>query len=170
MSDLNNWPRMVQLAFLAYDKAGNRLAQEDFIIRPDGYIIPPDASAIHGISQARALAEGSALSDVLARFSQYLERAEVLIAHNMAFDEKIVGAEFLRQGLPDPIATRRRLCTMLGSTDYCRLPGKYGNKWPKLTELHQVLFGEGFPEAHNAAVDISATAKCFWELRRRGVL
>ena len=82
VSDLNNWPRMVQLAFLAYDKAGNRLAQEDFIIRPDGYIIPPDASAIHGISQARALAGGSALSDVLARFSQYLERAEGLIAHN----------------------------------------------------------------------------------------
>lgn len=160
----------MQLAFLAYDHSGTKLAQEDFIIRPDGFVIPSDAAAIHGISQARAMAEGVPLQVVLDRFRQYLERAEVLVAHNMAFDEKIVGAEFLRNNIPDPIAVRPRICTMLGSTDYCRIPGKYGNKWPKLTELHQVLFGESFDEAHNAAVDISATARCFWELRRRGVL
>ena len=161
---------MVQLACLFYDDEGNRLAQDDFIIRPDGYVIPEDAARIHGISHARAMAEGVPLQQVLDRFHELASRANVLVAHNMAFDEKIVGAEFLRNRRPDPVAARSRICTMLGSTDYCRLPGKYGNKWPKLTELHFTLFGHGFEEAHNAAVDINATARCFWELRKRGVL
>jgi DNA polymerase III subunit epsilon len=59
---------------------------------------------------------------------------------------------------------------MLSSTEYCRIPGPYGFKWPKLTELHLKLFGEGFDEAHNAAVDINATEKCFWEMKARGVI
>jgi DNA polymerase III epsilon subunit-like protein len=46
----------------------------------------------------------------------------------------------------------------------------YGHKWPKLSELHQKLFGVTFEEAHDAAVDIEATAKCFWELKRRGII
>jgi hypothetical protein len=56
------------------------------------------------------------------------------------------------------------------TTDFCALKGPYGNKWPKLTELHYKLFGSGFEEVHNAAVDIQATAKCFWELRRMGII
>lgn len=170
LTDLDNWPRMVQLACLFYDDQGTRLAQEDFIIRPDGFMIPEDAARIHGISHARAMAEGVPMHQALDRFSDLAAKADALVAHNMAFDEKIVGAEFLRSKRPDPVATRPRICTMLGSTEYCALPGKYGNKWPKLTELHMVLFGHGFDEAHNAAVDINATARCFWELRKRGVV
>ena len=50
---------------------------------------------------------------------------------------------------------------MQASTNYCRLPGPYGYKWPKLSELHIKLFGEDFDEAHNASADINATEKCF---------
>jgi hypothetical protein len=59
---------------------------------------------------------------------------------------------------------------MESSTNFCALPGPYGYKWPKLPELHYKLFRTGFAEAHNAAVDIQITAKCFWELKRLGVL
>ena len=57
---------------------------------------------------------------------------------------------------------------MHGTTDFCKISGPYGYKWPKLSELHYKLFKKGFDEAHNAAVDINATAKCFWELKRIG--
>ena len=53
---------------------------------------------------------------------------------------------------------------MESSTGYCRIPGPYGYKWPKLSELHRKLFGEDFAEAHNAAADIQATERCFREL------
>ena len=59
---------------------------------------------------------------------------------------------------------------MQRAADFCAIQGPYGNKWPKLKELHEKLFGTGFDEVHNAALDIQATAKCFWELKRRGII
>jgi hypothetical protein len=56
------------------------------------------------------------------------------------------------------------------STNYCKLDGPYGYKWPKLSELHHILFGVGFEEAHNAAADIHATAKCFWQMKKIGII
>ncbi|MBC8343106.1 MAG: 3'-5' exonuclease, partial [Bacteroidetes bacterium] len=104
----------------------------------------------------------------LQNFQSLVKRAEVLVAHNMSFDEKIVGAEFLRAGLQNPIPKKTKICTMQSTTDFCAINGPYGYKWPKLSELHYKLFQSGFDEAHNAAVDITATAKCFWELKRIG--
>ena len=88
----------------------------------------------------------------------------------MNFDEKIVGAEFLRINMVNSIATKKKICTMEKSTNYCKLEGPYGYKWPKLSELHHKLFGTGFEEAHNAAIDIKVTAKCFWQMKKIGVL
>lgn len=168
VSDLNNWPRLVQLAYLYYDNSGNKIAEGDFIIKPEGFKIPTDASKIHGISTERAIREGKSISSVLQDFQVFVEQASYLVAHNMSFDEKIVGAEFLRNGMPNSIQTKSKICTMEKSTKFCAIDGPYGYKWPKLSELHYKLFRTGFEEAHNAAVDITATAKCFWELKRLG--
>ena len=142
----------------------------DFIIRPEGFTIPEDAAKIHGISTERALREGVELRAVLREFQEAVGRAECLVAHNLSFDEKIMGAEFLRNKMPDTLPAKKKICTMQSSTNYCALPGPYGYKWPKLTELHCKLFQTGFDEAHNATADIAATVKCFWELKRLGVI
>jgi len=168
VSDLNNWPRLVQLAYLYYDSNGNKISGGDFIIKPEGFTIPTDASRIHGISTERALKEGQSLTSVLQHFNSLIGQASYLVAHNMSFDEKIVGAEFLRNGMQNSIQSKNKICTMEKSTNFCAIDGPYGYKWPKLSELHYKLFRTGFDEAHNAAVDITATAKCFWELKRLG--
>lgn len=170
VSDVNNWPRLVQLAYLHFDKNGNRISGGDFIIKPEGFKIPTDASRIHGISNEKALKEGVLLSDVLKIFQNLIVDSEILVVHNMSFDEKIVGAEFLRLGMTNFIPAKKKICTMQSTTNFCAINGPYGYKWPKLTELHYKLFKTGFDEEHNAAVDINATAKCFWELRRLGKL
>lgn len=170
VTDLGNWPRMVQLAYLVTDGAGNRLSGGDFIIKPAGFKIPAEAARIHGITTERAEKEGKELGTVLREFQAAVSEAKYLVAHNMSFDEKIIGAEFLRNKMPDSLQGKKRICTMESATDYCALPGPYGNKWPKLTELHQKLFQKDFEEAHNAAADIAATVKCFWELKRLGVI
>lgn len=166
VTDLSNWPRLVQLAYLYYDNEGKKISGGDFIIKPEGYSIPVDASRIHGISTERALAEGQSISTVLQHFNALVSSASYLVAHNMSFDEKIVGAEFLRNGMQNCIHPKNKICTMDRSTNYCAIPGPYGYKWPKLSELHYKLFNTGFEDAHNAAVDITATCKCFWELKR----
>lgn len=55
VTDLNNWPRLVQLA---YDSNGNKISGGDFIIKPEGFSIPTESSRIHGISTERALRAG----------------------------------------------------------------------------------------------------------------
>lgn len=170
LSDLNNWPRLVQLAWLHYDKDGNKIGGNNSIIKPDGFTIPSEASRIHGISNDRAMSEGVGLQGVLNDFHNLITQSSYLVAHNMSFDEKIVGAEFLRKNMTNSIVTKNRVCTMEKSTNYCKLDGPYGYKWPKLSELHHKLFGTGFEEAHNAAVDITATAKCFWQMKKIGVI
>jgi len=134
------------------------------------HVHSPVTTASRQFLTERALKEGVELQAVLNEFQAALEKADCLIAHNISFDEKIVGAEFLRNKMADTIPAKKKVCTMQSSTAYCAIPGPYGNKWPKLAELHQKLFQADFEGAHNAAADIAATAKCFWELKKLGVI
>jgi len=98
ITDLANWPRMIQLAYFLADADGNKLAGGDYIIKPEGFTIPEEAARIHGISTERALKEGRDLPGMLLEFQAAVWRAQFLIAHNMSFDEKIVGAGYLEDG------------------------------------------------------------------------
>ena len=103
VTDVDNWPRMVQIAWMVYDEMGNKQETKDYIIQPEGYTIPKRAADVHGISTARAKAEGQDLTMVLEDFSNALAGVEVVVAHNIAFDEKIIGAEFTLDGFPPPL-------------------------------------------------------------------
>ncbi|MBR3480843.1 MAG: hypothetical protein IKH32_09190 [Prevotella sp.] len=70
----------------------------------------------------------------------------------------------------DEVGKKRGICTMQSSTDFCRIRGYYGYKFPKLQELYWKLFGEDFDDAHNAMSDIEATERCFWELKKSGII
>jgi DNA polymerase III epsilon subunit-like protein len=170
VTNLSNWPRLVQIAWVLFDYDGNEIHRNDDIIKPVGFTIPKEASLIHGITTERALDEGIDLGLSLREFNEQISKATNLVAHNMSFDEKILGAEFLRSGYSNPIPYKNRICTMKSTTDYCAIEGYYGYKWPKLSELHIKLFGHDFEEAHDAAADIDATARCFWELRNRKLI
>lgn len=170
VTDLANWPRIVQLAWAVFDTQGDRVAFEDHILRPEGFTIPAGATAIHGISTERALKEGRPAGEVLSEFSRATAQAACLVAHNMDFDEKLVRAELLRKGMRDDLFGGTKICTMKSSTDYCGIPGPYGHKWPKLSELHRKLFETDFEDQHNAGADVLCCAKCFFELRKRAVM
>lgn len=167
---VDNWPRLVQIAYLLYNSDGQLIDKGDHIIKPDGFVIPIEATRVHRISTEKAIEVGVSVIDVLQNFKKIVEMSDLLIAHNMSFDEKIVGAEYIRAGIINPLPEKKSICTMQKSVDYCAIKNEFGFKWPKLSELHQKLFDEGFEEAHNAAADIYATAKCFWELKRIGIL
>lgn len=170
VTNLNNWPRMVQIAWLLYKKDGTLIEEKDYIIKPEGFTIPPESTKIHNISHEHAVATGTNLSEVLHKLASAIDKSETIVAHNLNFDEKIVRAEFLRKNIDTDLSRKNRLCTMKETTEFCALPGKYGYKWPRLSELHHKLFEEPYNEMHNAAADIKATVRCFWELRSRGFL
>jgi DNA polymerase III subunit epsilon len=170
VSQVDNWPRLVQLGWMLFDANKALVSEANLIVLPQGFTIPLQASKIHGITQARALAEGLPMAEVLAQFQAALASAQVLIAHNLDYDEKVMGAEFIRAKLPNLFAGKQSYCTKTKATDFCQLPGKYGYKWPTLDELHRKLFDGGFEDAHNALGDVRATARCYFELQARGIV
>jgi DNA polymerase-3 subunit alpha len=172
LTDLDNWPRAVQIAWQLHDKLGNLVEAQDFLIQPDGYDIPYDAERIHGISTELATQQGEQLETVIALFNQALEKAEFVVGQNIGFDINIMGAEFLRT----KVSTRMHdmpvldTCTEV-TANLCQIPGGRGGRFklPTLTELHGFLFDVPFGEAHNATADVEATTRCFFELIRREV-
>jgi DNA polymerase-3 subunit epsilon len=162
----------VQIAWALTDENGNELRSQAFIIRPDGFEIPLSATRIHGITTEIADRLGIEIKRALTAFTEDLSATKVLVAHNVQFDERVVGAEFYRAGRKEnPWAGKSLYCTMRSSTTFCQLPGgPHGYKWPTLEQLHRALFGTAFESAHNAIADVRACAKCFFELKRKGVI
>lgn len=169
VTDIDNWPRLVQLAWIVCDEHGQTVSSRDVIVQPDGFVIPMEVSRLHGITTVIAREKGRPLREVMDEFAEQVDAAGALVGHNISFDECIVGAEFERLRMMTTLFLKPKYCTMKSATDYCKLPGKKGFKSPRLSELHQVLFGTGFDNAHNALADVEATVRCFWELRKRGI-
>ena len=169
-SDIQNWPRLVQLAWILTDDKGNRIHSGDVIVKPDRFTIPTDAAKVHGITTEIAMKEGIPLGKAINQFIDDLNTARYIVGHNIDFDKKIVGAEMIRLGMEDIMDSKRSYCTMQSSIDFCKIPSKYGYKYPKLQELYKKLFGTEFDNAHDAMNDIEATEKCFWELRKRKLI
>ncbi len=170
ISDSNNWPRLVQLAFILCDDTGKIFSEGNYIVKPSGFVIPSEAFSIHGISTERANSEGENLDIVLGYFNEVLNKANVVVAHNIDFDKKIIGAELFRLGIVNSLDIKHEICTMKLSTDFCKINSTRGYKFPKLSELHFKLFGIQFNEAHNALIDVKATFKCFWQLIKLQVI
>ena len=72
VTDLDNWPRLVQLAYLVYDFDGNLIHSCNEIIKPDGFTIPTEASNVHGITTEMAKQRGSDINDVFELFLLHL--------------------------------------------------------------------------------------------------
>jgi len=176
-SVLDSWPRMIQLAVMVYtvNQEGKPVLMDEseFLIKPDGWEVPKAKFWIdNGFTQEHNLANGVPVLEAMEYFIKWVNDADYLVAHNMFFDQSIMGSEMHRAGLK---ADKKlvKLCTMQIGTPLCHLPAKNGGKglkWPSLKELHMMLFGEDFEGAHNAEKDIQATARCFWAMVERGFI
>ncbi|HEY0653187.1 MAG TPA: DNA polymerase III subunit alpha [Chryseosolibacter sp.] len=173
ISDLDNWPRVVQLAWQLHDNKGKLLSQHNYIIKPEGFDIPYKAEQVHGISTKRALAEGQDMINVLKSFLDDLKKTSRLVGHNIEFDISILGAELLRKEfIIDEFLKLDKIDTGIASTEFCQLTGGIGGrlKMPRLVELHEKLFGKDFGDAHDASYDVAATARCYFGLLNKKVV
>lgn len=167
------WPRMVQIAWILCRDDVSILDEQTHIIYPDGYEIPDVVAMIHGITTDRARMEGKPLMDVLSRFQKTAARSDLVIGHNIGFDRGVIAAEYIRAEQDAYVYTLPYFCTMRETSEFCGIPypsGRKGNKWPKLMELHETLFSSPFEGAHDAQADVRACVRCYFELKRRGVI
>jgi len=172
ISDVDNWPRCVQLAWQLHDNKGDLISNHSYLIKAEGFDIPYEAEKIHGISTDLANEIGKNIDDVLELFINDYKTAGFLVGHNLKFDINIVGAELYRKGYEIDISKKDVLDTCSELTaEVCKLPGGRGGKfkYPTLLEIYSILFKDKFMEAHNASADVEATSRVFFELVRKGV-
>jgi DNA polymerase III epsilon subunit-like protein len=174
---VENWPRIVQFSWCVADHTGKCGEIQDFIVKPDGFPIPPESSNIHGITHEIAVKDGIGLKEVLDRFMADAIKCDYLVAHNLQFDINVLCSEFHRMG--DTLGGNRvfsikGICTKDETTEWCKLrPFRYGAwKWPKLSELYYILFNEHIDpvKAHNSKYDVEILSRCFFNLLDKGLI
>lgn len=164
--DLDNYPRLVTLSWILADENEEEISRGDYLIKPDGFQIGAGSTKIHGITTEKALQEGIELRRALLYFLEDFQQFDevVLVAHNMNFDFNVMWSELARVFTAhDWKGLVKTICTMQNLTEWCALPGSYGFKWPKLQELHWILFKKEFDNAHNSMADTEALKRCFFE-------
>lgn len=165
VEDTYHWPRMVHLAWEIFDAETTIIASKNYLIKPAGFDISSQSTEWHGVQHEEAKEKGVAVCDVLSEFAVDVKQAQHVLAFNLEFNEKIVGAEFFRCHQANVLVGAETLCLMRESTYYCRLAGKDGRyKWPTLQQLFQKCFGVQYEGANQADKDVRAAAMCFFKL------
>ena len=157
-----------------------QLDELNLLIKPVGRYMHPKAEEIHGISIEYAEENGLPEVEVAEKFGLLLRQADKIVCHNYDFDWKYVVHMMERNvdNLSDEARSAFYLdlpsqCTMKDKAvvKFCNLKNKANRpKWPKLIELHDILFDESFDGAHDAFADITATARCYFELVKLNVI
>ena len=177
-------PKILQLGAILADDSGEVMEEFSTLVQIGDTPINPYALAAHGISAKRANEEGIPPTEMFLKFHELSQSCDALACHNFNFDIKLIQITSAQiQGtFTDPDTSSLLMsdieelpyyCTMASTISYCNLPfpsGRKGKKFPKLEELHRILFDEDFEGAHDAMADVRATMRCYFELKERGIM
>ena len=164
-------PRLVQLAAILFTNAGEEIASLSTVIQPDGFEIPKQAFAVHGISTELALEYGVSLKTVIELFAEFVDISDTVVAHNAKFDVGVIRKAIYDLGHTGDIFSNKNIhCTKDSSTPILKIKKEKGNgyKWPTLSEAHRYFFGVDIEGAHDALVDTRGCARVYRALIDKG--
>lgn len=174
-SDDPSQPHLVDIAALLYDEDATLIDSFEAIIRPDGWVIPDEVAAIHGITTEMAMDLGIPESEALDGFMAIHEQASMRVAHNRPFDDRIMRIALKRyrgDEAADAFKAGTGYCTCQSSRDFVKCPPtekmkragftKYKN--PNLSEAYRFFTGEELVGAHRAMADAKACALIYFAL------
>lgn len=173
-ADFMSYPHVVQIAWIYGGEKFN------YIIRPEGWEIPEEATAVHGITTGYAMEHGAPFAAVIDKFISDCHSAGLICGHNVHFDTGIIKANILRElgrayydaeNVEDALFKGKRIDTMRSSMKWVDARNSWGKlKFPNLGELYSRCFpGETFP-AHDALEDTQAVARCLPVLVEKGLV
>jgi len=169
-TDLDKQPHIIQFAWIFWeiDKDWNFTEEKrvDILVNPK-MPIPFWSSEVHHIYDID-VKDAPYIEDVIDDFLSYINWADVIVWHNIEYDEDMIKLELKRLGKEFEYHPKQVICTMNETINFCKLPKKLASsswyKRPKLGELHKKLFDKYFVWAHDAMTDVEATLNCFIEL------
>lgn len=185
------YPYITQLSYVIYDMNERKVTEtfDSYVRIPSEITISEESVTITGITKEICEKTGRDITEVLCQLYNAYKTCDVLIGHNIDFDEKIILIEMERnrQNIIDKdvnclslfnktteeLKNMERYCTMKKGTALCnilmesyKVGGLPKKKYPKLSELYVKLFNEPEPEnLHNSLVDVETTLKCYLKMR-----
>jgi DNA polymerase III subunit epsilon len=189
VSNFQDWPKIVQLSYMLYDTDANKIVLcHNYIIRVPN--ISPESTKIHGITNERSEREGIPIKEALKLFIENMKISDLVVAHNVEFDQKVVLAELYSvmvqekgyecssaessywvNSIGQMLYSKKYYCTMQEGVDLCNLQAftkadkKPYKKFPSLLELYRHLFGYEPQGLHNAIIDVIVCFQCFYKMR-----
>ena len=180
LKELNKFPYILQLSYIFYDISTNQATVKDHYIDISNDVeITPVSFEIHKITREHLKENGKSVVYVLREFNQLLERADIVVGHNIQFDKKMIIVECMRNKITSKFVIFRgniklyktEYCTMHKTKQLCNMIRYDKNnkpyfKYPKLTELYQFLYPDKeLPkDLHNSLVDILLTFRCYMKV------
>lgn len=171
---LEQQPYVTQFASQTFDydpktRRFQEISRFNQLVKPP-ISIPEDCIRISGITDAM-VADKPTFAQISEQVLAIFKNSDLAVAHNLSFDQEILGFEMERLGLSKNFLPATTYDTLEGTRNLCKLPGKTPGSYkaPKLMELHQFLLNEGFQEAHNAEKDVEALSRCVRVLLQNGI-
>lgn len=171
--DVQNFPKITQLAWALSNENGRILESRVAFIKPDGWTVPTDKFFVdHGMSTEICEKYGNRLDVELFLFFGAMDKSDIVVAHNIEFDAKVLMANIMtckskyRSEWQKKFKEKPKYDTMKPLINFVGAKHKNGNpgKYPTLQELYIKLFNSGFDGGHDAMVDVKALMECHQSL------
>jgi len=174
-------PYLASIAMILYDTEAQRVvASLNSAILPEGWSMPEDAGKVNGLTDEYLKTVGVPAVAIIPAAMTLAFKAELLIAHNIEFDTKILAAamwrQFQEEEETEEVAhsviknwlSRPTYCTMKESKDIVQAKTANGrSKYPKLTEAYKHFFNKDLDQAHSANADAVAVLEIYMALQGR---
>lgn len=180
-SEAEHQPHLTDLCYLLFSKEGELIESMDALICPDGWVIPQDVEELTGLSTDFLTINGIPEREALALFGRINKKADVRVAHNAQFDERIMRigiSRYFGKDVADRFKEKPLYCTANSTKNIVKCPpteamknSRFRNtfKTPNMQEaLSFFCPGEVIGQAHRARPDAEACAKVFFAMQARG--
>lgn len=175
-SDDPRQPHLVDICILAFNHNGVLVDSFESMVRPDGWVIPAEVTAIHGITNEMAMDLGISESEALDGFMAIHERTGLRVAHNIAFDDRIMRIALSRyrgKQAADDFKLVDGYCTCQKSKNLVQCPptakmiaAGFGKQFkvPTVAEALRHFTGEELVGGHRARPDTEACARVYFAM------
>lgn len=172
-------PHIVQIGAALVDLDTRKSVHTlDLIVRPDGWEIPDEVAAVHGITTDHARRVGIEEHRAVDLLMHLWGLADTRIAHNEQFDARILRIALMRQGSPwaveladfwkaGPAQCTARMATpimQLPPTPKMRAARRFHHKTPNLAEAVLHFTGKPLQDAHSAMADVKGCMDVYFAI------
>lgn len=143
-------PRLASLGIVMLYEDMTTQAEHEFYVRPDGWEMTAEATAVNGLTTEFLRANGEHVITVLTRYRTLIDAGYAIAAYGAQSDCKILRGECRRAGLYDMFEKTKNVCLMRACLPL-KMPkanGKGG--WPKLEDACRFFGLEPEPKPHTA--------------------